>query len=84
MQCPLCSTLLKQHLLQPTLSIISCPSESCIYPFNLSVAELHEKNLIHEVTTTDIMTSMKTKMVEDANVDSRIAEFITRGDHDIA
>jgi hypothetical protein len=83
MNCPLCGTGLVQHLIQPELSIISCPSETCVYPFNLSVSELHAKNLIvTNVSTSDIMKGVHSKMVG-AEVDSRIAAFITRDDKEI-
>ncbi|KAG4405896.1 hypothetical protein JTP64_004767 [Candida tropicalis] len=80
--CPLCQTELKLHLLQPQLSIISCPSESCIYPFNLSVEELHSKNLLIPITNQEIMTKMKQKFAE-TNVYENISEFITSRDDDI-
>lgn len=84
MQCPLCATPLRQNLLQPSISLISCPSVSCIFPFNLSINELHDNNLIlSNITTSDIMSNMKSRMVDDANVDPQIANFITREDHDI-
>lgn len=84
MNCPLCSTPLKQHLLQPTLSIIACPQETCIFPFNLTVAQLHEQNLlITDITQEDIMNGMYSKMVDEADVDGKIAHFISRNDDDI-
>ncbi|ODV77549.1 uncharacterized protein CANTADRAFT_56469 [Suhomyces tanzawaensis NRRL Y-17324] len=81
--CPLCSTPLKQHLIQPTLALISCPLESCIYPFNLLVAELHDNQLLIEVDTADIMAKMESKMVKDVGVDEKLAEFIAREDPDV-
>lgn len=79
MECPLCKTQLRRHLLQQKLAIVSCPLQNCVYPFNLSVAELHENNLlITDVTTDEIMAGMKPKMIDNEHIDNRIAEFITR------
>lgn len=84
MDCPLCGTGLRQMLLQPTVSIIACPSESCVYPFNLSVAQLLQQNLlITDVKTSDIMNGMEKKMVQDAQVEERIAHFISKEDNDV-
>ncbi|KAK6200092.1 uncharacterized protein RJT21DRAFT_120994, partial [Scheffersomyces amazonensis] len=84
MECPLCSTALRQHLLQPTLSIISCPNEKCIYPFNLSISEMKQNNLIlPNITNSDIMYHMESKMVNEAQVDKNIARFISKQDDDI-
>ncbi|KAK6460653.1 hypothetical protein DFJ63DRAFT_320797 [Scheffersomyces coipomensis] len=84
MNCPLCSTALKQHLLQPTISIISCPSETCIYPFNLSISELKQQNLIiSNINESDIMHHMESKMINEANVNKNIARFISKADDEI-
>lgn len=84
MKCPLCSAELRQCLLQPSLSIISCPRETCVFPFNLTVAELHDQNLlITDVTSDDIMKGVYHKMVTEAEVDEKIASFIARSDEDI-
>lgn len=66
--CPLCQTELKLHLLQPELSIISCPSLTCIYPFNLSVDEIHSNNLLVPMTNHDIMNKMKQKFEGTTNI----------------
>ena len=82
LSCPLCQNNLKLHLLQHQLSIISCPSESCIYPFNLSIEELHSKNLLIPITNQEIMEKMKQKF-STTNVYDNISDFITSKDDDI-
>lgn len=77
--CPLCLKSLKQHLLQPNLSIISCTNEDCVYPFNLTMDQIRRENLIIEVTTSDIMTNMQEKLIN-LGVDGKISEFISRED----
>lgn len=84
MECPLCCTLLKQHLLQPNVSIIACPSVTCVYPFNLSISELHQQNLLlTDVKPSNIMANMESKMVEEIQIDPKIAKFISKEDNDI-
>ncbi|ABN67710.1 predicted protein [Scheffersomyces stipitis CBS 6054] len=84
MKCPLCSTGLKQHLLNPSLSIIACPSESCVYPFNMSISELHDHNLILSVSTADIMHNVHKKMNDNKDIDEKLAEFIARDDPEVS
>lgn len=73
-----------QYLIQPKVSIISCPSEKCIYPFNLSMTEIQQENLlITDVETSDIMTGMQHKMVNEALVNEKIAQFISKEDGDL-
>lgn len=83
MSCPVCFTPLRQHLLQPNLLLIACPLEECVFPFNLLISELHERNLIQEITTAEVMNGMKEKMIQNGGVDPRIAEFLAKEDHDI-
>ncbi|CUM53179.1 uncharacterized protein AC631_04873 [Debaryomyces fabryi] len=81
MECPLCSSPMKQHLLQPSLALILCSSESCVYPFNLTMAQLQENNLlIPDVKESDIMKGMLTKMVNESQVNEKIAQFIAKND----
>ncbi|CAN3367432.1 hypothetical protein DICA4_F06612 [Diutina catenulata] len=81
--CPLCGYQLIQHLVQPTMAVLVCPSEQCVYPFNLSVDELHQQKLIVSgIDDEQIVAGMKTKMVE-VGVDDRIANFIAKQDRDI-
>ena len=77
--CPLCSTELKQHLLQPKLAIIICTNQNCMYPFNMSMEEIKSENLIFEVNSNDIMYGMRQKLMN-SNVDSRIADFMSKED----
>lgn len=79
MRCPLCATELKQHLIQPSVALISCPATNCVYPLNMSVRELHDHNLILNVSTQDILHGVQAKM-HDAGVNPRIAAFITKED----
>ncbi|CAX44963.1 hypothetical protein, conserved [Candida dubliniensis CD36] len=74
--CPLCQTELRLHLLQPELSIISCPSLTCIYPFNLSVDEIHSKSLLVPMTNDDIMNKMKQKFKNTTNITEDTSRFI--------
>jgi len=84
MECPLCSSLMKQHLLQPSLALILCSSESCVYPFNLTMSQLQENNLlIPDVKESDIMRGMLSKMVDESQVNEKIAQFITKDDNDV-
>lgn len=81
-RCPLCSTELKTHLLQPNLSLISCPSTNCIYPFNLSIEQLHQQNLLQSPTNQQVMNMMKDKFKQ-INVFPKIADFITQQDDEV-
>lgn len=84
MNCPLCGTPLKQHLIQPNVSLISCPSTECVFPFNLSMEEIQHQNLlITDINNNDIMNMMQSKMIDVANVDQKIALFISKLDHDL-
>lgn len=75
--CPLCATELRQHLLQPALAVVACANAECVYPFNLSTEELKREGLVFEVSTADVMQGMRQKL-QQAQVDPRIAEFISR------
>lgn len=84
MECPLCLSPMKQHLLQPSLALILCSSDSCVYPFNLTMSQLQENNLlIPDVKESDIMKGMLSKMVDESQVDKKIANFITKVDNDV-
>lgn len=75
---------MKQHLLQPSLALILCSSETCVYPFNLTINQLQENNLlISDIKDSDIMSNMLSKMVGDADIDEKLASFITREDSDL-
>lgn len=82
MSCPLCGEDLKQVLFLTTLAVVSCPSESCIYPFNLSMAELERQNLIIRVSEQVIMEKMQSKLKE-AKIETKVANFITKPDDEI-
>lgn len=75
---------MKQHLLQSSLALILCSSETCVYPFNLTINQLQENNLlISDIKDSDIMSNMLSKMVGDADIDEKLASFITREDSDL-
>ncbi|KAL6453260.1 hypothetical protein SBY92_004827 [Candida maltosa Xu316] len=62
--------------------MISCPSKNCVYPFNLSVDELHSRNLLVPMSNQEVMDKMKEKFAE-TNVYDNISQFIVRKDDDI-
>lgn len=82
MNCPVCFTLLRQNLLLLGLSIISCPNQGCVYPFNLLLAELQEKKLLVKVSERDIMKGMQEKLAS-AEIDTKLADFIARDDSEV-
>lgn len=82
MHCPLCGAGLAKNLLLPSLSIVACPNESCVYPFNLSVEELQRQMLIVKVSEAEIMGQMREKL-ELADIDAKVSEFMVREDHEV-
>lgn len=82
MSCPLCGEGLKQSLLLTSLAVVTCPAESCVYPFNLSMSEIELRNMILRVSELLIMEKMQTKLHE-AQVESKVANFITKPDDEV-
>ena len=83
MECPLCHTPVRQHLLQASLSIVACPSGACIDPFNLSMRQLVEEGLVLEISVPEIMGLMSEKLAGITEVDSKMAQFISKYDADV-
>lgn len=74
---------MSRQLIQPTKAVYVCANETCVYPFNLLVAELYHQGLVvDDITDAVIVESMKQTMVS-AGVDKKMAQFITRNDRDI-
>lgn len=82
MSCPLCGQGLKQNLLLTNLAVITCPSEECVFPFNLSITEIELRNLIVRVSELMIMEKMHHKLL-DAQIEPKVANFITKSDDEI-
>lgn len=82
MSCPLCGEGLRQNLLLTNLAVVACPSEDCVFPFNLSIAEMELRNLILRVSELVIMEKMHVKL-QNAKIEQKVANFISRSDEDI-
>ncbi|KAM9926059.1 hypothetical protein OXX80_006614 [Metschnikowia pulcherrima] len=83
MNCPLCAAELRKHLLSSSQAMISCPNESCVYPFNLSMEEIRSQGLTIRTNESEIMAQMQEKLAR-ADIDSRTAQFMTKPDTDIS
>lgn len=51
-----------------------CPSDSCVYPFNLPKSEIHA-TLVAHLTAQDVVTSMMPKM-HAAGVEDKVIRFM--------
>ncbi|OBA22624.1 hypothetical protein METBIDRAFT_31497 [Metschnikowia bicuspidata var. bicuspidata NRRL YB-4993] len=81
MNCPLCASELRKHLLSPSQAILSCPNEACAYPFNLPMDEVRRQGLTLRTSELEIMAQMGDKLAR-AQVDPRTARFMTKSDGD--
>lgn len=77
MKCPLCYTDLRSVMLKPSLVLVSCPLEQCVYPMNMSMDEIKAQGLLRRVLDELVMGAMGEKLKE-AGLEQRMVDFMRR------